>query len=40
MTELYAGVMDALDEMTPGLPIYFIEGGGQGGYKGALVGRG
>lgn len=39
MTELYTGVMDALDEMTPGLPIYFIEGGGQGGYKGAPSAR-
>jgi hypothetical protein len=35
MTELYLGVMDALWEMTPGLPIFFVEGGGQGAYKGA-----
>ena len=37
MTELYLGTMDALWEMTPGLPIFFVEGGGQGGYKGARV---
>jgi hypothetical protein len=35
MTELYLGVMDALWAMTPGLPIFFVEGGGQGAYKGA-----
>lgn len=35
MTELYLGTMDALWEMTPGLPIFFVEGGGQGGYQGA-----
>jgi hypothetical protein len=36
MTELYLGVMDALWEMTPGVPIFFVEGGGQGAYKGAF----
>ena len=39
MTELYLGVMDALWEMTPGLPLFFVEGGGQGGYKGAPTRR-
>lgn len=32
MTELYLGVMDALWEMTPDAPIFFINGGGQGAY--------
>jgi hypothetical protein len=32
MTELYLGVMDALWAMTPGAPIFFINGGGQGAY--------
>ncbi|KIZ06214.1 hypothetical protein MNEG_1745 [Monoraphidium neglectum] len=40
MTELYLGVMDALWEMTPGLPIFFVEGGGQGAYKGINWGNG
>lgn len=35
MTELYQGAMDGLWEMTPGLPIFFVAGGGQGGYEGA-----
>lgn len=34
MTELYLGVMDALWELTPGAPIFFINGGGQGNYSG------
>jgi hypothetical protein len=29
MTELYLGVMDELEAMTPGAPIFFVEGGGQ-----------
>jgi hypothetical protein len=32
MTELYLGVMDALWAMTPGAPVFFINGGGQGAY--------
>ncbi|KAI8474575.1 MAG: hypothetical protein J3K34DRAFT_407464 [Monoraphidium minutum] len=40
MTELYLGVMDALWEMTPDVPIFFIEGGGQGAYKGINWGNG
>lgn len=32
MTELYLGVMDALWALTPGAPIFFINGGGQGAY--------
>lgn len=40
MTELYLGVMDTLWDMTPGVPIFFIEGGGQGAYKGINWGNG
>lgn len=38
MTELYLGVMDALWSITPGSPIFFVEGGGQGNFKGGAEG--
>ncbi|KAF6266483.1 glycoside hydrolase superfamily [Scenedesmus sp. NREL 46B-D3] len=40
MTELYLGVMDALWAMTPGAPIFFVNGGGQGNYAGLNWGNG
>lgn len=40
MTELYLGVMDALWALTPGAPIFFINGGGQGAYAGLNWGNG
>eukprot|EP00775_Hariotina_reticulata_P003248 gene3248-3524_t len=40
MTELYLGVMDAIWELTPGAPIFFINGGGQGNYSGLNWGNG
>lgn len=40
MTELYLGTMDALESMTPGHPVFFVEGGGQGNLLGLNWGNG
>lgn len=39
-TDLYLTAMDALWAMTPGAPIFFVEGGGQTGLKGVNWGNG
>lgn len=33
-TDLYLGAMDAIWGMTPGAPIFVVEGAGQGAYAG------
>jgi hypothetical protein len=40
VTELYLKTMDALDAITPGVPIYFVEGAGQTGLRGVNWGNG
>lgn len=33
-TDLYLGAMDAIWGMTPGAPLFVVEGAGQGAYAG------
>jgi hypothetical protein len=40
LKELYIKTMDAIDEMTPGAAIYYVEGGGQTGLRGVNWGNG